>query len=120
MDFPYFAFKISEKKNAEFRCIEDVYKELEMLYDKNIGSDIEIGKSLYHQCLLFVDPKILADQGYQRRIKEYLYCDKFKTSLYPTMNETPCDIVDDFLIIAEEHTACKSNQAEENKDEKNA
>ena len=112
------AFKITAKKNVEFKSIEDVYEELELLYDKAHKSDFSIGQALYTQSAFFTDSQLFADIKCQRRIKEYLFCEKFRTSLYPTMNETPCEIIDEFMIISQEHSACEKYDAEQKKDKK--
>lgn len=110
MEFPYTALKLSSGKYSEFNNIDDVYEELSILYDKCLNQGFPIGKSLYKQSAFFVDNALLVDSKMQRRITEYTYCKKFNTPLYSTMNNTPANIVDEFMIIEEEYAYCKNEE----------
>ena len=74
-----------------------------------------LGEVLYSQLFFFADPDLLVDSKMQNRIKEYNYCKTFNCSAYPSLYETPADIVDDFLVIEEEYNNCMKKQQEENK-----
>lgn len=117
-EFPYTALSISSNSYYEFKSIDDIYKELEALYDIAIQKGFPIGQSLYNQGIFFADISLLVCEKMQRRIKEYLYCTKFTTSLYPTMQETPAIIVDDFLAISEEQKYCEKHENELNQSNK--
>jgi hypothetical protein len=86
------------------------------LYDIAQEKNFPLGQSLYSQGNFFADLTLLLCEKMQRRIKEYLFCDKFTTTLYPTMSETPANIIDDFLIISEEHKSCEKYNSEQNSD----
>ncbi len=80
------------------------------LYKISEEQGFPIGKSLYSQCAFFCDYELLLSQKYQNRIKEYNYCKTFKCAPYPTMYETPCNIIDDFMIIEQEYNQIKNDK----------
>ena len=61
-----------------------------------------MGESIYTQSFFFADHSLLIDEDCQLRIKEYNYCKAFSCPPYPSLHETPANIVDDFLIIEQE------------------
>ena len=65
-----------------------------------------MGEALYTQALFFADMNLLISPKIQNRIKEYLFCKNFNTPMFPSMQETPAEIIDDFIIIDEEYSAC--------------
>ena len=83
-----------------FESKEEVYKELEMCYDELIEKRIEdIGETLYIEHFYFANTYELIDKKIQQRIKEYNYCKAFKCPPFPSLNETPAKVVDEFLEI---------------------
>ena len=76
---------LSTNKRIEYTCIQDVYGELVKLYNISDSRGFPIGKSLYSQLGFFSDYKLFINDIKQRRIKEFIYCKQFNTSLYPTM-----------------------------------
>jgi len=113
VDFPYKAWSVSNKKKRIYQDIDDVYDEIIKLYDLSKESGFEIGESLYFECAFFTDYELLVDINIQNRIKEYNYCKTFSCPPYPSMQETPAEIIEDFMII--EHEMNKFI-AKENKD----
>ena len=75
-----------------------------------------MGYAIYKQSFFFTDHDLLVDSNMQNRIKEYQFCKTFSCPPYPTINETPAEIVDDFFIIEEEFNNCVKKQQEEKKD----
>ena len=61
-----------------------------------------MGEALYEQALMFVNMDKLIDQDSQMRIREYQFCKDFKCPPYPSLKETPANVVDDFNVIQEE------------------
>ena len=85
------------------------------IYDATLEKDLSICQSLYSSCAFFADYSLLLNSKMQDRIKEYNYCKAFSCSPYPSMMETPANIIDDFMIIEEEVNQCiKAKQKEAN------
>ena len=61
-----------------------------------------MGEALYEQALMFVNMDKLIDQDSQMRIREYQFCKDFNCPPYPSLKETPSNVVDDFSVIQEE------------------
>ena len=55
-----------------------------------------MGEALYTQALFFADINKFVTEKIQNRIKEYLFCKNFNTPMFPSMQETPAEIIDDF------------------------
>ena len=85
------------------------------MHTKSLNKGLPVGKSLYKSAILFADINQFIDDNIQRRIKEYLYCKQFNSAPYPTMEETPANIIDDFMIIDEEYTMCQADLNEQKK-----
>ena len=56
-------------------------------------------EQLYVEHFLFCNTSELLDTKIQQRIKEYNFCKSFSVPPYPSLNETPARVVDDFLEI---------------------
>ena len=74
-----------------------------------------MGEALYTQALFFADINKFVTEKIQNRIKEYLFCKNFNTPMFPSMQETPAEIIDDFMIIDEEYSSCVKHN-KKNKD----
>ena len=74
-----------------------------------------MGEALYTQASFFADYSLLVDVKSQNRIKEYQFCKKFSCPPYPSLQSTPANIIDDFMIIDEEYTHCMDNSQKEKK-----
>ena len=115
LDFPYEAISPSNAKKRIFRGINDVYDEVMRIYEATQKKNLGIGQSLYSSCAFFADYSLLLNSKMQDRIKEYNYCKAFSCSTYPSMMETPANMIDDFMIIEEEVNQCiKAKQKEAN------
>ena len=115
MKFPYEAVSPSNAKKRIFRGINDVYDEIMKIYEATVAKDLSIGQSLYSSCAFFVDYTLLLDSKIQDRIKEYNYCKAFSCSPYPSMMETPANMIDDFMAIDQEVNECiQAKQKEAN------
>ena len=113
--FPYEALSPSNAKKKVFKGINDVYEEMMNIYEATKEIELSIGQSLYSSCAFFVDYSLLLDSKMQDRIKEYNYCKAFSCSPYPSMMETPANIIDDFMIIEQEVNQCiQAKQKEAN------
>ena len=85
------------------------------LYDEAKDKGFKLGGALYKQISFFADPHLLVDNKIQDRIKEYQFCKQFKCPPYPTLQETPYEVIDDFLIIEEEFNNCIEEERQEKK-----
>ena len=66
------------------------------LLDRNIKN---ISETIYTEHFFFCNTSELLDSKIQQRIKEYNYCKSFNCPPYPSLQETPARVVDDFLEI---------------------
>ena len=80
------------------------------------GFKTGMGDAIYTQSFLFADHTLLIDSSMQNRIKEHQFCKTFFCPPYPTLQETPVNIIDDFFIIEEEYNHCIKKKQKENKD----
>ena len=110
-EFPYEAINPLSAQTETFNNIEDVYKTLEECYDKCVEKGFDrLGESLYQQMLFIVNDDLMLDPKSQDLIKQYQFCKKFNTPPYPSLQETPIKIMDDFNIIDIEITNHKNKE----------
>tara|TARA_Y100001973_G_C5184042_1_gene326707 strand:- start:1615 stop:2028 length:414 start_codon:yes stop_codon:yes gene_type:complete len=102
VSYPYTALCPSTRQKAEFKSISDVYDEIMKLSDEAEQKGFNVGEAIYTQSFFFADHSQLVDTNIQNRIKEYQYCKQFNCPPYPSLYETPANIIDDFFIIEEE------------------
>jgi len=69
-----------------------------------------IGETLYTEHFFFCNTNELLNADYQRKIKKYNFCKTFNTSPYPSLESTPADIIDDFILIENEVNHLKSQK----------
>lgn len=101
--YPYKALSPVSNKSKLFESREDIYKELIMCYDEIIEKNIDnVGKTLYDEHFFFCNTSELLDNKCQQRIKEYSFCKTFNTSPYQSLDQTPAEVIDDFLAIDKE------------------
>ena len=116
VSFPYVAVCPSNGKKSEFKGITDVYGEIIRLSDEAEQKGFNVGEAIYTQSFFFADHELLIDSNMQNRIKEYQFCKAFSCPPYPSLQETPAEIIDDFFIIEEEYNYCVAKQQQEKKD----
>ena len=113
--YPYYAISPVNGKRKLFKTTDDVYKELELCYDEIMEKNInDIGETLYTEHFFFCNTYELINSDYQRKIKKYIFSKTFSVPPYPTLQETPADTIDDFMLIDNELKHIKSKQAKEN------
>ena len=112
--FPYKAFSPVRRVRTFFNSIEDVHRELLTLYIEAEEKNYDMGQAVYEQSLYFCNQELLIDKDIQQRIKEFQFCKTFNCNPYPSLQDTPAMIVDDFFIIEEEHKKCIRYKQEEN------
>tara|TARA_R100000700_G_C3171899_1_gene146427 strand:+ start:578 stop:868 length:291 start_codon:yes stop_codon:yes gene_type:complete len=96
--------------------MEDVYTELEACYDEIMENGFDsIGQALYTQHFFFCNTSDLLDQNIQKTIKEYTYCKAFNCPPYPSLVDTPANIVDDFMTIDKEIKFLRAKDSNGNK-----
>jgi len=106
ISFPYVALCPSIRKKAEFGSILDVYDEIIRLYEEAEEKGFNVGDAIWKQSFYFADHELLLDSAMQDRIKEYQFCKQFSCPPYPSLQETPPNIIDDFTIIEQEIKHC--------------
>lgn len=110
LSFPYVAIQPSTNKSVEYGSISDIYNEIIRLYDMAEQKGYSLGETLYDSTFYFVDHGLLTNTKMQNRIKEFQFCKTFSCSPYPSLQETPAEIIDDFFIIEEEYNICLQKQ----------
>ena len=90
-----------------------MYDEIIDLYNISDEKGFDIGQALYSQCAFFADYELLVHAGIQDRIKEYNYCKTFSSPPYPSMQETPVEIIEDFMVIEYESNKIKEKRSKE-------
>ena len=99
-EYPYEAISPVDGTKKTFISIDDVYGELLNCYaelkDKGVKN---ISETIYVEHFYFANTFELIDKDIQQRIKEYNFCKSFSVPPYPSLNETPAKVVDDFLEI---------------------
>ena len=101
-----------------FNNIDDVYSELERLYDRAVNKSDSIGEVLYLSAGFFVDYEILVCRHIQNDIKKYIYSKVSKTPPYTSVLNTPASFIDDYIIIDEETQAISNSIQKANKGNK--
>ena len=81
---------------------EQVYDILMQCYDEAKEKGFDIGEALYNQLFFFEDQRIVYNEKCQNLIRKYIFCDNFKCPPYPSLQDTPAQLVDDFLLIKKE------------------
>jgi len=115
VSFPYVALCPSNRRKSEFRDITDVYEEIIRLYDEAEDKGFNVGEAIYTQTFFFTDHALLVDNKMQNRIREYQFCKQFSCPPYPSLQETPSKIIEQFSVIEEEFNACVAKQQQEKK-----
>ena len=113
ISFPYIALCPSNRKKAEFGSILDIYDEIIRLYEEADTKGFNVGEAIYTQSFFFADHELLLDSTMQDRIKEYQFCKQFSCPPYPSLQETPPNIIDDFTIIEQEINHCMNKKQQE-------
>ena len=86
-----------------FNNIEDVHRVLIECYDKCIEKGYSRwGEALHQQALFIVNEELMLDQDIQLTIKKHQFCKQFNCPPYPSMIETPANVIDDFMVIEQE------------------
>lgn|GEM_PF-3015003 len=99
-EFPYEAINPMTAQTQTFNNIDDVYETLEECYDRCVEKGFKkLGESLYQQMLFVVNDNLVFDPKEQEKIQQYMYCKRFNVPPYPSLQETPISIVEDFTII---------------------
>ena len=101
--FPYDAVNPMTTKQKTFNSIDDVYEVLIECYDKCIEKGYSrLGEALHQQALFIVNEELMLDQDIQLTIKKHQFCKQFNCPPYPSMIETPANVIDDFMVIEQE------------------
>jgi len=76
---PYIAQSPATYKRREFKCVEDIYDEINSLEQDN--KKFTSGQNLYHLVPIFADINYLLDPWMWEMITEYYYVKNFNISL---------------------------------------
>ena len=101
-EFPYKALNPVTNKNVLIENKEQIYGILMECYKQATEKGFDVGEALYEQHFFFADSEELYNPDCQNLIKKFVYCDTFNCPPYPSLQETPADLVDNFLLIKQE------------------
>ena len=90
-----------------------MYDEIIRLYDEAESKGFNLGEALYTQTFFFTDHALLLDNSIQNRIKEFTYCKQFSCPPYPSLQETPAIIIEQFSVIEQELNNCMAKKQRE-------
>ena len=114
-EYPYFALSPTTGSNVRFDNLKDVEWELCRCYDECINNGVvNIGETLYVEHFFFCNTSELIDPIFQQTIKEYNFCKTFNCPPYPSIQDTPAEIFEDFLKIEKEVNMYKESVKESN------
>ena len=99
-DYPYEAISPVDGTKKIFNNIGDVHGELLNCYEElEIKNVDNISETIYIEPFYFSNTSELLDRHTQQRIKEYNFCKAFSCPPYPSLQETPAKVVDEFIQI---------------------
>ena len=98
-EFPYKGLNPVTKESITIENKKQIYGILMDCYNEATERGFDVGEALYNQLFFFADPEQLYNQECQNLIKKFIYCDTFNCPPYPSLEETPADLVDSFLLI---------------------
>ena len=101
-EFPYQALNPVTEEAVIIENKEQIYDILMQCYDEAVRRGFDVGEALYNQHFFFSDPSHHYDINCQNLIKKFIFCDTFNCPPYPSLQETPADLVDNFLLIKRE------------------
>ena len=101
-EYPYEGLNPVNNELIVIENKEQVYEILMQCYDEANRKGYDIGEALYEQHFMFADSVMFLNQEHQNLIKKYIFCDNFKCPPYPSLQETPADLIDNFLLIKRE------------------
>ena len=109
--YPYSALSPLTNKQETFNSKKDVDTLFCLLYDEaQVKSPNKVGESVYIQGAFFFDMKIMLKQEIQDRIMEYTFCKKFNTPPYKSLQETPEEVINDFMVIESEFNSIQEHK----------
>ena len=109
--YPYIAQSPKTGEMVTFNSKEDVEQLFCFLYDEaRIKSPKKVGESVYLQGAFFYDMNLMLEQEMQDTILEYTFCKKFNTPPYPSMQETPENLINDFMVIESEFNSIQEHK----------
>ena len=101
-EFPYQALNPVTQKQEVITGKEHIYDILMHCHAEATEKGYDVGEALYQQHFFFADTVQLYDVDCQNLIKKYIFCDTFKCPPYPSLQETPAELIDNFLLIKRE------------------
>ena len=112
VSFPYVALCPSNRRKSEFRDITDVYEEIIRLYDEAEDKGFNVGEACYKQIPYFANYSSIINNIDQTTILKYSYSKSTNTPPYPSLQDTPADFVDQFMIIEQETSLINKSEQE--------
>ena len=93
-------------KVVEYLSMRDIHEELESVYNKMIERGYKnIGEGLYTHSNFIVDNSKLIDSDNQSMIRQYHYSKVSNTPPFASVESTPDDFIDKYIIIDNEVNA---------------
>lgn len=105
--YPYTVKSPVDKQIREFKGIDDVYDELILCSNQAEQEGYSIGEALYSQHFFFANSQELVCKEAQMTIQSYTYCKESGTPPYKSLDDTPAEFIDNWMVIREELNANK-------------
>ena len=100
--FPYNA-KTSDGIK-EFKDMNDVDNELVRTTYESEKQGFNVGEAVWYEHFYFCKTSDLIDRESQSLIKAYQYCTESNTSPYESLDKTPANFIDNWMIVRDELT----------------
>lgn len=109
--FPYKAKASSGIK--EFKNVGDVEDELLAVAYESEKQGFSIGEAVWYEHFYFCNTSELIDKESQILIKSYLYCQESNTPPFVSLDKTPANFIDNWMIVRDELTHIRNLDAKE-------
>lgn len=110
LEYPYKALSPLRGVEHTYTSDSSIDDEILALYNEAINRGGQVGEAIYMQSMFITSPLKLIDDDMQNTIKRYSFCKTFNCPPFPSLQETPADTIDDFMIIEEEYNHCLAKE----------
>ncbi len=108
--YPYQALDPVTHTNVVINGKEDIYRILISCHDEAIEKGFKVGEALYNQLFFISEAGELYSEKCQTLIKKYIFCETFNCPPFPSLAETPAEMIDDFMLIKREISEASTEQ----------
>ena len=99
----------------EFKSLSDVDDELLEVAQESREQGFRESEAVYYEHFYFANSEDLIDKDSQVMIKSYMYCTDSKTPPFSSLNETPANFIDKWMIISDEINYIRNQEVKDAK-----